>query len=429
MTKFTSIFAAMLILSAFTGIASSEIPGPGVVSEQTVVSVPAMVAADQAPNFTKMEISPRYGNFRLQPGENKEMTVTVKNKEKTAINVKPNVVIAPYGEFVMEKEWITVTPEVADIQPAASQKFTVKASIPADASIGYYGAQVAFTDEVIPTPYPQPFPDYFNSFRLSIDVWTPPVVQIQKSYITDQLEAGGEYDFKIKVKNTGSTAVPIDPKMSQQDMMYGPYGAIEGAFTDEAVTLTAPKEIPAGQVAEVNVHIKVPRDSKGNYHGAVDLGIDDPTIRDEWADLVRMDFGVWNQPSEPFVKTFSTQEAGPVTIEISSNLLNGIYGYIGYPGGQGANVKKTPSFKVDVTGSDNNAISLKKTKTVIKGGVSLGGMGDMYPPWESESEGIYQEMGTLYTETYTVDAPAGNMKLSILPQNTQGFEYTITTGG
>ncbi len=85
MNKFASIFAAILIFSAFTGIVSSETPNPGVVSEKTVVSVPAMLAADQAPNFTKMEISPRYGNFRLQPGENKEMTVTIKKAPIGAI--------------------------------------------------------------------------------------------------------------------------------------------------------------------------------------------------------------------------------------------------------------------------------------------------------------------------------------------------------
>lgn len=41
----------------------------------------------------------------------------------------------------------------------------------------------------------------------------------------------------------------------------------------------------------------------------------------------------------------------------------------------------------------------------------------MLPPWESESEGIYQEMGTQYIETYTADMPAGDLKLGIMPQN------------
>ena len=89
--------------------------------------------------------------------------------------------------------------------------------------------------------------------------------------------------------------------------------------------------------------------------------------------------------------------------------------------------KKDPSFAVTLTGSDNNPIPLKKVKTIIKGGVSLGGMSGL-PPWESESEGIYQEMGIQYIETYKVDVPAGDLKLGILPQNTQQFEYTISMG-
>ena len=210
--------------------------------------------------------------------------------------------------------------------------------------------------------------------------------------------------------------------------MYGPYGATESAFSDDAITITAPKEIAAGQSAEVNVHVKVPADAKGNYRGAIDLGIDDPSFRrDDWADMVRLEFGIWKQPTEPFVKTFTAKEPAPVTIEISSNLFEGIYKYFAASGASMKNAKE-PSFTVTMTGSDNKAISLTKTKTVIKGGVSLGGMGTMLPPWESESEGIYQEMGTQYIETYTVDAPAGDLKLGIMPQNAQQFEYTITMG-
>lgn len=77
---------------------------------------------------------------------------------------------------------------------------------------------------------------------------------------------------------------------------------------------------------------------------------------------------------------------------------------------------------VTLTGSENKAIPLTKIKTVTKGSVSLGGMSTMFPPWEYESEGIYQEMGTQYIETYTADIPASDMKLSIIPQNTQQFE-------
>ncbi len=413
----------LLVLSTFGGVASSQ--EFGVVESSKVVQAVPQIDSSDAQNFTKLEISPRYGNVQLQPGENKELSVTVKNKETKSIEVSPIVVVPPYGEYLMDKEWITVSPASIDIPAGGSQKFALKVVVPADASIGYYNANIAFTDEKIPTPYPEPFPNYVHSYSLSINLWAPPKIQISNPYINDQLEAGKEYDYKIKLKNTGDKAVAIDPKMSQQNQMYGPYGMMESAFTDDAVTIISPKEIPAGASIEVNVHIKVPAEAKGNFQGGIDLGIDDPSIRDEWADMVNLVFGVWKQPTEPYVKTFNAKEAAPLTIEVSSNLFGGAYSY--FVTGMGTKNKKDPSFAVTLTGSDNNPIPLKKVKTIIKGGVSLGGMSGL-PPWESESEGIYQEMGTQYIETYKVDVPAGDLKLGILPQNTQQFEYTISMG-
>ncbi len=414
----------LLVLSTFGGVASSQELGV-VESSQAVQAVPPMESFDMQ-NFTKLEISPRYGNAQLQPGENKELTVTIKNKETKSITVTPLVQVPPYGEYLMDKEWITVSPASIEIPAGGSQKFAIKVVIPADASIGYYNANIAFTDEKIPTPYPEPFPNYIHSYSLSINLWAPPKIQISNQYINDQLEAGKEYDYNIKLKNTGDKAVAIDPKMSQQNQMYGPYGMMESAFADDAITITSPKEIPAGASIEVNVHIKVPADAKGNYQGGIDLGIDDPSIRDDWADMVTLGFGVWKQPTEPFVKTFNAKEATPMTIEVSSNMFGIAYGYIGSSSTNTKN-KKDPSFAVTLTGTDNTAIVLNKVKTIIKGGVSMGGMNGL-PPWELESEGIYQEMGTQIIETYKADVPAGDLKLGILPQNTQQFEYTITMG-
>ncbi len=413
----------LLVLSTVGGVASGQEIG-SMESSQVVQVVPRMESFDTQ-NFTKLEISPRYGNVQMQPGENREMIVTIKNKETKSITISPLVVVPPYGEYLMDKEWITVSPANIEIPAGGRQKFTIKVITPADASIGYYNANIAFTDEKMPTPYPEPFPNYVHSYSLSINLWAPPTIQISNQYINDQLEAGKEYDYKIKLKNTGDKAVTIYPKMSQQNQMYGgPFGMMASAFTDDAITITSPKEIPAGGSVEVNVHIKVPADAKGNYQGGIDLGIDDPSIRDDWADMVNLGFGVWKQSTEPYVKTFTAKKAAPVTIEVSSNM--GIaYGYFG----SNINIKnkKDPSFAVTLTGTDNNAISLIKVKTIIKGGISLGGMNGL-PPWESEIEGIYQEMGTQYIETYKVDVPAGDLKLGIIPQNTQQFEYTITMG-
>jgi hypothetical protein len=412
----------LLVLSTFGGVASSQEVSV-VESSQVVQAVPPMESFDMQ-NFTKLEISPRYGNAQLQPGENKELTVTIKNKETKPITVTPLVQVPPFGEYLMDKEWITVSPANIEIPAGGSQKFAIKVVTPADASIGYYNANVAFTNEKIPTPYPEPFPNYVHSYSLSINLWAPPKIQISNPYINDQLESGKEYDYKIKLKNTGDKAVAIDPKMSEQNQMYYGPGMMESAFTDDAVTITSPKEIPAGGSIEVNVHIKVPADAKGNYQGGIDLGIDDPSIRDEWADMVTLGFGVWKQPTEPFVKTFNAKEAAPVTIEVSSN-MGVAYGYFG--SSSNTKNKKDPSFAVTLTGTDNTAIPLTKVKTIIKGGVSLGGLNGL-PPWELESESIYQEMGTQIIETYKVNVHAGDLKLRILPQNTQQFEYTINMG-
>jgi hypothetical protein len=53
----------------------------------------------------------------------------------------------------------------------------------------------------------------------------------------------------------------------------------------------------------------------------------------------------------------------------------------------------------------------------------------MYPPWEMDGEGIYQEMAVQYSESYTANVPADDLSLRIMPENTQQFEYTINIGG
>ena len=204
-----SVFAAILALSTVAGVgvfSTAPVQGQNVMVKEIAAPVPVMPVRDQMANFTKIVISPRYGNLRLQVGENREITVTVRNKETKAVSVRPMTVIAPYGEYVMDKDWITVTPESAEIPAGESQKFTIKVQVPEDATRGYYNAQIVFTDEVMPTPYPSPYPSYIHAFQLSVDVWAPPRIQIMTPYINDQVEAGKEYDYEIKLKNTANEA-------------------------------------------------------------------------------------------------------------------------------------------------------------------------------------------------------------------------------
>lgn len=416
MNKFTGILAFMLVLAMFAGAASSE----QVVAIQENMPTVGMPAPEQAFNFTKIEISPQYTNFRLKPGENKETTVTIRNKETKSVSVKPNIVLAPYGGYNVDPKWITITPESADIPAEGSQKFTIKVVVPGDASIGNSGVQVAFTDEIMPTPYPSPVPNYIHALQLSIEVWDEPKIQIMTPYLNDMLEAGKAYDYEIKLKNIGNEAINIAPKISNDNMFYGGPGQMSPAFTDDAITITSPANVPPGGTETVKIHVVVPADAKGSYNGAIKLNIDDPSVQ-EWNGMVQMSFNVWTQPSEPFVKSFIMNETKPITIEISSGANN----YYGYPYGTatGKN-KKEPSFETTLIGPGGPA-DLKVTKTVIKGMVNMGGQ---IPPWELDSKGIYQENGAQLIETYKTSGLTGEWTLKVLPKNTESFEYSIITG-
>jgi len=426
MKKINYILLAMVLIVLAAPVMASLPSSIGMQQSQMVQVNPKPQMQPLKMNFTKIDITPRYGHIRLEPGESEQVTVTIKNRDKKSITITPKIVTPPYNNYIIDKEWITITPETKELGVGDSQKFTIKVSLPKNVSTRRQGDSItiAFTNETIPTPYPQPFPNYVHSFHLSVEIWTPPKVQIEKSYISGQLEAGKEYDYKIKLKNTGDKDITIKPKLSHDQDVYGPYGIMEPAFTDDEITITSPDKLPAGKISEVKIHIKVPENSKGSYHGVIDLGIDDPSIQ-EWSNKVRMDFEVWGQPSEPFLKNFTT-DGGIITIEVSSNMFGDIM--IPYPKIIQKNSDKEPSFIVNLTGPNNKEIPLNKTKTVIQGSVSLGGMGMMYPPWESDSEGVYKEMSNQLTETYSANVSAGDLKLSIMPQNTRTFRYTISMG-
>jgi len=435
MNKYATIVAAMLLLSTFAvveaGSASQgreiakqaihiqSVPAQGKEIAKQAIRIQSVPARElQAMNFTKLEISPSYGNIRLQPGESKEINVTIKNKDNKTVSVRPNIVTMP-GEYILDSAWITVTPESAEIPVGGSMKFTINASVPDDATVGYYSAEIAFTDEEMPTPYPQPVPYYIHALQLSVEVWSSPKVQILTPYINDQLEAGKEYNFEIKLKNTGDTAVGIDPKIGSDAYYYsGPYGMMSPVSMEDGMTITAPASIQAGSTGIVKIHVRVPSDATGSYNGYIDLGIDDPSVR-EWEGRVSLYFSIWNQPTEPFIRSFNLTKAAPITIEISSSYYTSSYG-----NGQGA-TSREPSFEITLEDPRGVITRLNLTKRLIKGSVYLGG--DIMPPG-TNSESMYQENGVQYIETYKANGQPGTWKLRVLPGNTQGFEYGITIG-
>lgn len=415
----TIILLTLAVLAGSAASADVMAENPIPVPAQIENAMPAGTPDMEMPEFTKLEISPQYGNLRLQPGETKEMTVTVRNKEEKEVKVKPKTVVMPYNINNIDPDWITITPESAEIASDSTKKFTIKASVPDDASIGNYGIQIAFTDEVMPTPYPSPYPNYIHVFSLSLDIWTTPKIQIMPQYISDVLEAGKNYTYEIKLKNIGKERIKINPELSSDNAFYGgPFGPMPPAFTDEAINISSPDSVPPGETAVIKISVNVPEDARGQYNGGINLNIDDPSIR-EWEGRVSLNFNVWVQPTEPFEKTFTMTSSAPVTIDLSSG-----FGYNYYPFGMPNQKKKEPSFETTIIGPTGEVDS-KVTKKLIKGGVNLG---MQLVPWETDSNGIYQENGIQLVETYEVSGTPGEWKLKVLPKNTESFEYAITIG-
>ncbi len=49
------------------------------------------------------------------------------------------------------------------------------------------------------------------------------------------------------------------------------------AFTDDAITITSPPNVPAGGTEIVKIHVQVPATAKGIYNGGIKLNIDAPS--------------------------------------------------------------------------------------------------------------------------------------------------------
>ncbi len=405
-------------------ICTAGIPAMATMAVKDVVGTPMPVSAGDLPdmNFSKLQISPRHSYTELMLGESEEITVTVTNKDNKTISVDPMVVSQPYSEYIFDETWVTVTPASAELKPDAEEEFIIAVTVPDDADRGHYGVQIAFTDDVMQTPYPTPYPNYINAFDFSVEVWKPPVIQIQPSYMHDRVESGRGYDYQINLKNIGEEDIKIDPKIGGERMHYGGSGMMAPAFEDDAITIDAPPVVPAGGIATVNVHLVVPDGAKGRYEGAIDLNIDDPSI-DEWNGMVHLSFEVWTQPTEPFVKTFTAETTVPITIDIVSTQ----YRY-GMSAGGSSNDEQ-PSFDVTIRGPDRDA-TLNLTTVTYHGSVDLGGntVSPYIPPGAVGDSGMYNEGHTSYIERYTVDGAAGDWKLGILPHYAEEFNYIIAIG-
>nr|QNO50681.1 hypothetical protein FFGHKCHG_00035 [Methanosarcinales archaeon ANME-2c ERB4] len=410
------------MILTFLLIAGAGIPAVAVAAVPEPMSGDSPDLTDM--DFQKLQISPRHSHMELAPGESDEITVTVTNKDNVTVPANPMVVDQPYSDYIFDEDWITITPASTELEPDAEVEFTISFSIPDDAERGHYGLQVAFTDDVMPTQYPSPYPMYLNALDLHVSVWKPPVMQIQPRYIHDMVESNREYDYTINLKNTGDKDIEIDPKLKQE--RWNRYEMGGPAFEDDAITITAPPVVPADGTATVNVHLAVPLGAKGEYYSGIDLGISDSSSGGWYDDneMVQLNFEVWTQPTTHYMKGFATETAAPITIEIESNRYR--YDMCGGGSSESGDAEE-PSFDVVLRGSTGEEVALTRTAVEYRGSVNLGGS-DCTPPWEIASSGMYDEGSTSYVERYTAEGAVGTWELCILPHYIEAFEYTVMIG-
>ncbi len=318
---------------------------------------------------------------------------------------------------------MSITPATAEVEAGGNAKFTVKASVPADALRGSYNSMVVFTDEQYPSPYPAPFPNYIHVMNLGVNVVSPPVITISTPYISDQVEAGKQYQYSVEIQNTGNSVVQLSPGITSDGYpMYSPYGIQEPALTENDFSLNAPSLIQPGSKGTVNVMLNVPVTSRGYYNGYIDLGIDDPSLR-EGEGRIMLNFNIWKQPPEPFIKKFTMDTRDPISIELTS-----VFSSMGpVPAGMLTNMmpNREPGFDMLLTGP-GGTIAARPVQKVIKGTVNLGGDSLGISTWQA---GTYLEMNTQYIVTYSAEGMPGDWQLSVMPENAQTFDYKITLGG
>ena len=373
---------------------------------------------EQQADYKILQISPKHEWFELKPGSEKEFTVKVKNKNEETVSTSPRIEVQPFGENLLEEDWITVEPGSAEIKADEEQEYIVTVKIPEDAEIGQYSAQVVFTNDTMPTPYPAPFPVYVNSLSLSIQVWEPPKIVVQPQHIYDRIEAGQSQEYEIQFENKGDKAITISPEIGGGDRWGGPF---ENMIPEGWLTIEAPAKVEANSKATVRVTVNVPADAKGRYEGSINLNIDDPSI-ERWNQEVHLSLEVWKQPTTPFREDFTVKQGEKVSVVVTARQ----YAYDKYGG---AEEKEEPSFDVALMLAtlEGGKLTPEPSKTVKTAHISLGM--DYLPPWEASSEGMYHVTSTGYSETYEItNATGGAWTLEILPRNAESFEYTIEIG-
>ena len=331
----------------------------------------------------------------------------------------------------MSENWITIFPANATVAPGSVQNFVVEVAIPRETESGDYRATIAFTDDLVPNTT-----EYVNSMQIDVSVQALSKLHLDTQYLSDTIDAGKEYEYKISMKNVASEDVTIDPKILKYNNNYDPN--YEPAFNSNAIEISAPSIVKAGGIANMTIRVKVPANATGRYYGTIGMYVNGeitPIYGNNNPQLT-LDFNVVKQSPVPYVKTFKTENSDPITIEISTDTSDN-------PWLQSPK-KEDPSFELELT-HNRTPVNMTLVKSIESNSIGIGGYNpstasifgglmSFFGGYSTAMGGsidnskVYQNYIKHYAKTYAIPGAAGDWELKILPKNTQAFGCSITVG-
>jgi PKD repeat protein len=354
-------------------------------------------------NATVNSIYPSYYSTSLNAGNSSQFTVSFTNGGNETLFLTPKVVAMPYSTTSMNESWITISPTNATVAPGSVQNFNVEINVPWDEGDGYDG-QIAFTDDQVPNST-----NYVNSMQFWVYVYPQSKIELQTNSISDTVEAGKEYEYKVKIKNVASRDFTIHPTLNN-------ISGYQQAFGNDTIELSAPSTIKAGEITDMTIKVHAPENATGTYNGHIDMNVNGK-VNDWSVPSLNLYFNV-RQQTTPYAKTFYAANNGPIKIEVSANKNNQ------YSTLRTSPKDKGPSFELGLT---HNSIPVNMTvvKSVENGGASFS---NWYYPYSTWAGDVYQNNDGRYEATYTAPGAIGDWELTIFPKSMNSFEYSITIG-
>jgi hypothetical protein len=354
-------------------------------------------------NSTSNYVNPSEHSSFLSAGGNTQFTVTFTNRGNETLTLMPKVVSVPDSLNSIDESWIKISPTTATVAPGAVKKFNVEENVPMDTESGAYQGTIAYTDDFMPDSS-----NYLYSTKLDIAVQALPEIELQSSYLSDNVEVGKKYEYNIKIKNIATKDITINPKLNNNN-----FGGAQ-AFGNDAIEISAPSTIKAGEVINMTIRVSVPENAAGSYNGYIDMDVNG-NGNDGSTPQISLGFTVCQQPAVPFVKTFQTTNKDPITIEVSYQSITDM-------GLRISPKNEEPSVKLGLT-LNSKPVTMTLVKSVESGYTNIG---NFYPVWAFENGNPYQNSYGNHVDTYKVPGAKGNWELRILPKNLNNFGYSVT---